>query len=241
MGEDKKRITEIEDLLLIEGRALQLVLREVDQKDVVIALKGVSRTLQDHVFANMSARTVGMVKEDMDVMGPVKQQTVGEAQGKLINVVNRLLDMGEITLLDQPIMKSETPASRSQYTPTAASADPDRELAGPAVSRRNLRQLVPFFVAMASKARREGLLGVEENVEAIDDKLLQKGMQLIVDGADCGLTQNTMEVQKKALLAEYERRMDMMIAAVGAISAGDNPRIVEVKCSAYLQAGLDNG
>ncbi|MDR1914589.1 MAG: flagellar motor switch protein FliG [Clostridiales bacterium] len=97
--EIKKKMFVFEDLLSLDNRSIQLLLRqEIDNRDLAIALKGSSPELQSLIFANQSKRLAAMIKEDMDYMGPVRRADVEEAQQKIVNVVRRLQESGELII-----------------------------------------------------------------------------------------------------------------------------------------------
>lgn len=87
-----------EDIVQLDDRAIQAILREVDMKELATALKGVSGEVQNKVFKNMSERAVGMLKEDMEFMGPVRLRVVEESQQKIVAVIRRLEEAGEIVV-----------------------------------------------------------------------------------------------------------------------------------------------
>lgn len=87
-----------EDIVGLDDRAIQSLLKEVDAKDLATALKGVGGEVQDKIFRNMSERAVGMLKEDMEFMGPVKLRVVEEAQQKIVTAIRRLEESGEIQI-----------------------------------------------------------------------------------------------------------------------------------------------
>lgn len=87
-----------EDIVQLDDRAIQAVLKEVDVKDLATALKGVGGEVQDKIFRNMSERAVGMLKEDMEFMGPVKLRIVEEAQQKVVAAIRRLEETGDISI-----------------------------------------------------------------------------------------------------------------------------------------------
>jgi flagellar motor switch protein FliG len=87
-----------EDLVQLDDRAIQAIMREVDMKELATALKGVSPEVQEKIFKNMSDRAVGMLKEDMEFMGPVRLRVVEEAQQKIVTIIRRLEENGEIVL-----------------------------------------------------------------------------------------------------------------------------------------------
>lgn len=87
-----------EDIVQLDDRAVQQVLKEVDLKELATALKGVSNEVQTKVFRNMSERAVNMLKEDMDFMGPVRLKVVEDAQQKIVGVIRRLEEAGELVI-----------------------------------------------------------------------------------------------------------------------------------------------
>jgi len=87
-----------EDIVQLDDRAIQAVLKEVDMKEIATALKGVNADVGQKIFKNMSERAVGMLKEDMEFMGPVRLRVVEEAQQKIVSVIRRLEEAGEITV-----------------------------------------------------------------------------------------------------------------------------------------------
>jgi flagellar motor switch protein FliG len=96
--EVKNMMFVFEDVVSLDDRAVQAVLKEVDMKELATALKAVGQEVQEKIFRNMSERAMGMLKEDMDYMGPVKLKVVEEAQQKIVSVIRRLEEAGEITI-----------------------------------------------------------------------------------------------------------------------------------------------
>lgn len=96
--EIKKRMFVFEDILTLDNRSIQRVLREVDNNDLGIALKGSNEDVQNTIFSNLSKRLASMIKEDMDYMGPVRLRDVEEAQQKIVNIIRKLEDSGEIVI-----------------------------------------------------------------------------------------------------------------------------------------------
>jgi flagellar motor switch protein FliG len=85
-----------EDIVGLDDRAIQAVMKDVDVKDLGTALKGTPQEVQEKIFRNMSERAVNMLKEDMEFMGPVKLRVVEESQQKIVAVIRRLEEAGEI-------------------------------------------------------------------------------------------------------------------------------------------------
>ncbi|AEV68568.1 flagellar motor switch protein FliG [Acetivibrio clariflavus] len=96
--EIKKRMFVFEDILTLDNRSVQRFLREVDNNQLAIALKGSTEEVQNKIFSNMSKRMQEMIKEDIEFMGPVRLKDVEEAQQKIVNVIRKLEDAGEIVI-----------------------------------------------------------------------------------------------------------------------------------------------
>lgn len=94
--EIKKRMFVFEDIVLLDDRSLQLVLREIDSKDLGLALKASSTEVGEKIYKNMSKRAAEMLREEIQYMGPVRIRDVEEAQQKVVNVIRRLEESGEI-------------------------------------------------------------------------------------------------------------------------------------------------
>ncbi|CUU36946.1 MAG: flagellar motor switch protein FliG [Fimbriimonadales bacterium] len=96
--EIRKLMFTFEDLLQLDDRAIQQVLKEVDMKELALALKGASDALKEKIFRNMSERAVNMLKEEIEFMGPVRVRQVEEAQQRIVSIVRRLEEAGEIVI-----------------------------------------------------------------------------------------------------------------------------------------------
>lgn len=96
--EIKQRMFVFEDIVMLDDRAIQKVMREVDTQELAKALKAVDTEVQDKIFRNMSKRAASMLKEDMEFMGPVRLKDVEEAQQKIVSTIRRLEDSGEIVI-----------------------------------------------------------------------------------------------------------------------------------------------
>jgi flagellar motor switch protein FliG len=87
-----------EDLLTLDDRSIQQVLREVDSADLALALKGASEQVRDVLFRNLSKKAAETLREDIEFLGPVRLRHVEEAQRKIVEVIKRLEESGEIVL-----------------------------------------------------------------------------------------------------------------------------------------------
>jgi flagellar motor switch protein FliG len=96
--EIKKRMFVFEDIVMLDDRAIQKVLREVDTSELAKALKSVDTEVQDKIFRNMSKRAATLLKEDMEYMGPIRMKDVEESQQKIVSIIRKLEEQGEIVV-----------------------------------------------------------------------------------------------------------------------------------------------
>ena len=94
--EIKRKMFVFEDILSLDDKTIQRVLRDVDNNDLGVALKAAAEEVQNVIFNNLSSRLATMIKEDMEFMGPVRMKDVEEAQQKIVNIIRKLEDSGEI-------------------------------------------------------------------------------------------------------------------------------------------------
>ena len=94
--EVKASLFTFEDIITLSASDVQKVLREVEHDDLVMALKGVSDSLRDFIFENVSSRAAESLKEDIEFFGPARLSVVEEAQQNIVAVIRRLDDQGEI-------------------------------------------------------------------------------------------------------------------------------------------------
>ena len=96
--EIRRKMFVFEDILTLDDKSIQRVLREVDNNELAIALKSTNEEVQEVIFNNMSKRLAVMIREDMEYMGPVRMKDVEEAQQKIVNIIRKLEDTGEIII-----------------------------------------------------------------------------------------------------------------------------------------------
>ncbi len=87
-----------EDINLVDDKGIQAVLKEIENDELALALKTASDELKEKIFRNMSERAAQMIKEDMEYMGPVRVSDVEAAQQRIVDIVRRLEDAGEIII-----------------------------------------------------------------------------------------------------------------------------------------------
>ncbi|WMM26625.1 flagellar motor switch protein FliG [Tissierella sp. MB52-C2] len=94
--EIRKRMFVFEDIITLDNRSIQRVIREIDNAQWAIALKGASEEVKNLIFTNMSKRLVEMIKEDIEFMGPVRIRDMEDSQQNIVNIIRKLEDDGEI-------------------------------------------------------------------------------------------------------------------------------------------------
>jgi flagellar motor switch protein FliG len=96
--EVRQRIFTFDDIVTLSDRDIQVLLRDVDQKDLAVAMRGVDERVQEKILANLSERGAQMLRDDMEVMPPQRKNVVDEAQSKIVRAARTLDDAGTITI-----------------------------------------------------------------------------------------------------------------------------------------------
>ncbi|MBP3039461.1 flagellar motor switch protein FliG [Bacillaceae bacterium Marseille-Q3522] len=96
--EIKKRMFVFEDIVTLDNRAIQRVIRDCENEDLMLALKVSTEEVREIVYKNMSTRMVETFKEEMEYLGPVRLRDVEEAQSRIVAVIRRLEETGEIVI-----------------------------------------------------------------------------------------------------------------------------------------------
>lgn len=96
--EIKRLMFLFEDIILIDDRSIQRILRDVEKTDLALALKASDQKVQDKIFKNMSQRAAEVIREEIEFMGPVKLKEVESAQMRIVDVIKDLEDKEEIVI-----------------------------------------------------------------------------------------------------------------------------------------------
>lgn len=96
--EIRRKMFVFEDILSLDDKSIQRVLREVDNNELAMALKSANEEVQNVIFNNLSKRLATMIREDMEYMGPVRLKDVEEAQQRIVNIIRKLEDSSEIII-----------------------------------------------------------------------------------------------------------------------------------------------
>jgi flagellar motor switch protein FliG len=96
--EVRSRMFVFEDIVTLDDRSVQLVLRQVDAKELATALKGVRTEVREKITRNMSERAAQNLEEEITLLGPVRMKTVEESQGAIVRVIRALEESGQIVI-----------------------------------------------------------------------------------------------------------------------------------------------
>jgi flagellar motor switch protein FliG len=96
--EIRKKMITLENHVALDGRSLQMILREVNNDSLTLALKTASEQMKEKIFANMSARAADMIRDDLDAMGPVRLSEVELMQQSIVKIAMKLEEEGKLVL-----------------------------------------------------------------------------------------------------------------------------------------------
>ncbi|MHB1041870.1 MAG: flagellar motor switch protein FliG [Eubacteriales bacterium] len=96
--EVKRRMFVFEDIIILPDNYIQRVLKEIDSKELALAMRGANEEVNSRIYKNMSSRASDMLKEEIEYMGPVRLRDVEQAQHKIVTVIRKLDESGEIII-----------------------------------------------------------------------------------------------------------------------------------------------
>ncbi|MBU4395346.1 MAG: flagellar motor switch protein FliG, partial [Proteobacteria bacterium] len=96
--EIRKRMFTFENLVALDGRSLQMILREVSNDSLTLALKTASEEMKEKIFANMSSRAADMIRDDLEAMGPVRLSEVETMQQTIVKIAMKLQEEGKLVI-----------------------------------------------------------------------------------------------------------------------------------------------
>jgi hypothetical protein len=226
--------SELRDLRKLSTRGMDRLVRELDYMTLVRALHDELEEVRDLFFGSMSVRAAERVKESLAREGPFGPAS-RSAQVEVLETANRLhTDHWIRTKQEEEAMDTDKSAADTAKGKDVTRADLDRMLTDSPSSAWTSEQLIDFFKKTMAVARTGGLIILDGMSEKMDDEFLKTGTSLVVDGTDVEVVRSILEARKKTLIADYERRLDMTITALEALSYGDHPHIIEAKCRAFL-------
>jgi len=215
------------ELSQLTDREIQVLMREVDQKDLVISLKDASDKLKDKVLGNMSERVRTFITEEMEFLGPMPLKEVRGVQERIVQQVVKLAEQGQITW--PPKAKPKPKARKKPDKQFAAMKRRLRSDVGRRLDEMSGEEINTIFRRMAEVARREGILALQPLAAKMGDGYMKDAFQLAIDGTEPALIMDILETWLTSLEHEYKRKHQKVIEGIMAIQAGDNPRIIERK------------
>ena len=218
------------ELSKLTDREVQILLRETDQKDLVVALKGAKEDLKERVLGNMSERVRTFIAEEMEFLGPMRKEEITEVQGRIVDQVRQLAEQGHVVLPPGSKAKAKKgkprPNKRLEERKRKLKAQIDRRL-----DEMSHKEIEQTFRSLAEVARREGILALGSFAEKMGDPFMQSAFRLAVDGTEPDLIVDILETWLESLAHEYKRKHQKVIEGIMSIQAADHPRVVEHKLS----------
>ena len=226
-------------------REIQVLLREVDQRDLVIALSSADEAVCDKILNhNMSERVRQFIKDEIDFVGDLPLKQVDETQFRIVKQCVQLGEKGRVVWPPKPLHK-RTAKEKEAEKPSKTEREENEmllHLAQKKLDELSYDELHQLFVGMGERARSEGILALESVGNAATDEFVKLAINLVVDGTEPALIMDILETWTKSLMHEHERRyQDLLhengvkytkvIEAMMAMQAGDNPRVIEHKLS----------
>jgi hypothetical protein len=213
-----------DDLLRLGNRAIEVLLRDIDSRDLTVFMMNIHPDLFARIWKNLAQRRRELLKNDMAEIGEVTRENMAIVQERVLSIANKIAD--ELTA--GGLEEGET--TMSEWKDSMI-----KELAKKAAGDRTSAELVPVFVGLVKWARREGLVAMDGFAEQhISDELMQLGLRMTIDGTDVAEIQSILKAKKTTMVQAYERRLEMIIAGVEGIGTGLNPALMEEKCRAFL-------
>lgn len=214
-------IEDMEVFIELGDRSIQVILREVSEQDLALSLKSVSDAVRDVIMRNMSRPAATKLREEMEFMGPAPAEKIEAAQTRILEVIERMLSDGEIIRI-----QDESPSRRKPEEPTSLKSLVEQKK----ISERLSAEMIEILVCLGEKARRDGILSLQDDLPLVDDDFLTHGLRFIIDGTDPELIEKMLKTRIDSFVHEYERRLSLILTGLMGIQAGDNPRILANKC-----------
>ena len=202
----------MDDLVQLGDKDIQDLMRQTDQRDLVLALKGVRQEVRGKVLGNLSQRVRSFIEEEMEFLDEVEEQEVQQARDRMLATLH--------APKRKPKKLSKKYLDQKRKTKSA--------MCRPLV-QFSFDELNQLFLSLSEIARREDILALEEIAIEAQDEFLEFALRLAVDGSEPGLIADLLEQWKVSLISQQEKKYQKVIQGITAIQSGDNPRIVEHK------------
>ncbi len=228
-----KVIQELEDITQLTDQEIQRMLRQVNTKDLALAMVNASEAFKKRIYANVSARVGKIIDDYIDSQMPISDSLIAQNQTTVIEIVQALIARGDIVW---PPPKEKPPQKPLSKAYLKMKNDLQKQLKTIPPSHLDFEALTTTLVNLANVARTEGILALQNVVkDATDpDGFLSLNLQLIIDGVAPQLVQEITTSRKKVLLRQYESKLDIISTSIQATQLGENPHIIEQKLRAMF-------
>jgi hypothetical protein len=212
----------MDGLVDISDRGIQYILRSIDQKDCVMALKGASQAVREKIMSNMSERVRNFIEEEMEALGEVEEAEIKRAQRLVMDKLQEIKHKPPSKLTKQYRDRRRKLKKLLQDKP---------------VSKLDFDELTFIFTELSLVASHEGMLALEEFEEFIwkdeDEKLLNVGLSRVISGRDIEMNLEMLEQRKRLLLEEHERRYRLIIDGIAQVQKRLDPFNMNNKLRAH--------
>lgn len=221
------------DIANLTDREVQMLLREVDTKDLAVAMMDGNEAVNAKYFANVSDRVAGMLRDEMATLSPVPED-IAQVQGRIVDTLEQLREARVVTWpRELEVPKPKSTLSQDYLDQKAAL---EKQLAGVSFMTLSKADLASLFLQLANVARAEGILTMGKLVPSNDDDFLCLGIHLAVDGTEPSLIEIILETRIHFLSQYYVSLYQMMLEALLSLHSGDNARIIEIKLKTFYVA-----
>jgi hypothetical protein len=221
------RFHDVEELADLPDRTIQMMMRDLDNEDLSRIVASGSPRLRERLLENVTGRHRTRLETALPDSDPAKTR---ESRDQALWVANTLLEMGEISREAREDLTRSGRERREAQNRAARDRFVERVGAKPSSQRTNA-DLVALFRTLAEISRRDGLLSLDGiTAEFLDEELLKRGAEMMLDGEDVEWVRQKLELKRSALLEEFRRRTDVILEGIMRISCGDNPEVVEDTC-----------
>ena len=203
---------------------VQMALREVDTRDVALAMLGYTEEEQQIILRNMSKRASKLLLQEMD--DEREHTPKHRIQSALEVFLQRLRKHARY------LAKHDAQANEKFGQKTIAADARHPEL--PDIGVDDEEGIVATFTAFQLFIKKHGMLALEGLAEQITDPVMRKGIEYLIDGWEPLLMQSILETCKKAYLERIEKRLDMILEGLDSLAARDIPLVTEERLRAYL-------
>ena len=220
-----------EELVHLGDAEVQILLREIGIRDLCPALKDASPELKKRFFGNMSKRMRSFIEGEMEFWESISPGEIEEAQQRIV------LRQWRLTSPEGKKTRKSKPQEVSERL-KAMAHEGQRYFTLP-LSQLSIDQVMTVLVSLSELSLREGILALEE--AGIEDDFVKEALWMTVDGTEPDLLVDMLETRHQTLRHHYEMRYRITIEGMLAITAGDNPGVVQHKLHAMYMPGLGKG